>query len=72
MQKAVATKYLAAAVHLVLAGHPVVRVEPDPSQRGKLVFYFDENATPMFREYQTTLNRLRDRAYDELRALGWL
>jgi hypothetical protein len=72
LKTAVATPYIAAAVHLVLLGHPVERVEPNPNERGKLVFHFGEGATDAFREYQTALRELRTEAYIELRKLGWL
>jgi hypothetical protein len=71
MTKTVSTRYIAAAVHLVLMGHPVERVEPNPNQRGQLVFYFGENAASDFREYQAALHDMRDKAYHDLRELGW-
>jgi hypothetical protein len=72
MVKSVSTRYIAAAVHLVCMGHPIVRVEPNPNQRGQLVFHFDSSAATAFREYQATLHNLRDQAYIDLRELGWL
>ena len=71
MTKTVSTRFIAAAVHLVLMGHPVERVEPNPNQRGQLVFYFGEKAASDFREYQETLHAMRGKAYTDLRELGW-
>jgi hypothetical protein len=67
----VATRHISAAVHLVLAGHPVTHVEPDTSARGKLIFHFGEAATPTFREYQEALRSLKSKAHAQLLALGW-
>lgn len=70
--KPVSTRFIAAAVHLVTVGHHVVRTEPDPVERGRLVWHFAPEAEESLRVYQSMLKRMRDHAYSELRARDWM